>query len=1117
MGSTDLAKKYQKLTDAEHVLTCPGMYVGSIQKTIDSLWLLDKKDSSSEKKDSSSEKKDSSSEKKVSSSETVGISEKNIEYVPAFLKLFDEIATNSCDQSRENKETTKIDIIVTEEYISIYNNGPGIPIEKHPKYGVYIPELIFANFKTSTNYDKSEKKLKGGKNGYGSKIVAAFSLKFIVETVSSGKEYKQVYENNLRVINPPSIKSTQKKDGTKITFYPDLSRFEMKKINQQMISVFEKRTLDLCACTEKTVNFTFNGVKCGIKSFDSYINLYIPDTQTKKIIIERPRWKVAFLLNPFDKFTQVSFVNGLATLKGGTHVEHVIRPVIKKVVDQLSAKHKDIEIKPNYVKDNLLIFVIALIENPDFNSQSKEELTSRVQDFGSRCDITEEEIKHIIKLGIDKNILAIAQAKSNKALTATDGKKRLKVNVPKLDDANCAGGKRSTECTLILTEGDSAKTFAVSGIGKIGRDMFGIFPLKGKLLNVRHATVKQLSSNEEIINLKAILGLQHGKTYKTLEDMKKDMRYGKILLLTDQDLDGAHIKGLLINFFHHFWPLLITDDDFITCLQTPIVKCTKGSSQKIFYNIPEYETWKQTNNGWKVKYYKGLGTSSAKEARECFDGLTSKQVYFTAETSEDIEAIDLAFNKDRPDDRKKWIQDSTGKKLFLDNKLRKVSLNQFFNEEFVLFSIADCIRSIPNIMDGLKPSQRKVLYGCLKKNIKDEIKVDQIRGYIGEHTAYHHGDKSLNETIIAMNHDFVGSNNINLLNPSGQLGTRLKGGADAASPRYVSTQLNPLTRKIFMKEDDPLLVYLNEDGYNIEPEYYWPVIPMLLVNGTSGIGTGYSTDIPCYNPSTIIDILLNLIDDEEYDIPKMIPWYKNFKGSIFQKEHGGNFNSFGVWKRVTRTEIRVSELPIGMWTENYKELLEKYIEAGKIDNFRNNSSEITIDFTLIMSAIQIDKMIKDNSVEQELGLVTTIKSSNMTVFDHKNRLISVSGPEEIIYSFFKQRKKLYIIRYNHLKELYEKNLLEINAKLKFIKGIIEDTIKVFRIPKSQIILQLQTLKFPTVDNDYEYLLSMKISSFTEEKMKELELDFNKEEKNLKDLVSKTPTDLWIQDIKAISE
>ena len=320
-----------------------------------------------------------------------------------------------------------------------------------------------------------------------------------------------------------------------------------------------------------------------------------------------------------------------------------------------------------------------------------------------------------------------------------------------------------------------------------------------------------------------------------------------------------------------------------------------------------------------------------------------------------------------------------------------------------------------------------------------------------------------------------------------------------------------------MKEDDPLLVYLNEDGYNIEPEYYWPVIPMLLVNGTSGIGTGYSTDIPCYNPSTIIDILLNLIHDEEYDIPKMIPWYKNFKGSIFQKEHGGNFNSFGVWKRVTRTEIRVSELPIGMWTENYKELLEKYIEAGKIDNFRNNSSEITIDFTLIMSAIQIDKMIKDNSVEQDLGLVTTIKSSNMTVFDHKNRLISVSGPEEIIYSFFKQRKKLYNIRYKHLKDLYEKNLLEINAKLKFIKGIIEDTIKVFRIPKSQIILQLQTLKFPTVDNDYEYLLSMKISSFTEEKMKELEFDFNKEEKNLKDLVSKTPTDLWIQDIKAISE
>lgn len=1087
--SMDLAKKYQKLTDAEHVLTCPGMYVGSVKKTIESLWVLYSIEPGAE-----------SYQK---------ISEKNIEYVPAFLKLFDEIATNSCDHSREHKDTTRIDIVVTENYISVYNNGPGIPIEKHPKYNMYIPELIFSNFKTSTNYDTTEKKLKGGKNGYGSKIVAAFSLKFIIETISGGMEYRQIYENNLKIINPPTIKTTRKQEGTKITFYPDLERFELTKISSQMISLFEKRTLDLCACSDKSVNFTFNGVKCGIKSFDRYIDLY---SETRRVIVERPRWKVAFLLNPFDKFTQISFVNGLATIKGGTHVEHVIKPVIKKVVDQLSAKHKDIEIKPNYVKDNLLIFVIALIENPDFNSQSKEELTSRVQDFGSRCDITEDEIKQIIKLGIDKNILAIAEAKSNKALAATDGKKKLKVNVPKLDDANCAGGRRSGECTLILTEGDSAKTFAVSGIGKVGRDLFGIFPLKGKLLNVRHATVKQLSSNEEIINLKTILGLQHGKIYKTLEEMKKDMRYGKILLLTDQDLDGAHIKGLLVNFFHYFWPLLVKEDDFITCLQTPIVKCTKGSANKIFYNIPEYETWKQTNSDWRVKYYKGLGTSSAKEARECFEGLASKQIYFTAKTTDDIEAIDLAFNKDRPDDRKTWIQQSTGKNLFLDNKLRTVPLQKFFNEEFVLFSIADCVRSIPNIMDGLKPSQRKVLYGCLKKNIKDEIKVDQIRGYIGEHTAYHHGDKSLNETIIAMNHDFVGSNNINLLSPSGQLGTRLKGGADAASPRYVSTQLNTITRMIFIKEDDFLLRYHSEDGYQIEPEYYWPVIPMLLVNGTSGIGTGYSTDIPCYNPIQIIDILLNLIEDDEYDIPKLIPWYRNFKGTIFPKENSNNFNSFGVWKRVSRTEIHVSELPIGVWTENYKELLEKYLLGGKIDNFRNNSSEITIDFTLIMQAIEIDRLISENSIEQELGLVSTIKSSNMTVFDHKHRLTTISGPEEILYSFFKQRIKLYTLRYNYLHNNYTKNIIEISAKLNFIKCIIEDSIKVFRVPKTQIVSQLQDLDFPKVGGDYEYLMSLRISSFTEEKMKELESELKKQEHCLKTLLSRNPTDLWLSDL-----
>ena len=467
---------------------------------------------------------------------------------------------------------------------------------------------------------------------------------------------------------------------------------------------------------------------------------------------------------------------------------------------------------------------------------------------------------------------------ANKLSKKTDGKKSGSIRgIKKLDDANFAGTHRSHECTLILTEGDSAKAMAIAGLSELGRDKYGVFPLKGKVLNVRDITESKISNNEEIKNLKQIIGLESGKTY----DNNKSLRYGSVMFLTDQDTDGYHIKGLLINLFNCKWKSLYEMKGFIKSMATPIVKATKGSNEIQFYNLSDYEKWKvnKDNKGWSIKYYKGLGTSSRDEAKEYFKNMKSI-TYTVDELSED--SIKKAFAKERADDRKDWLKPYKSENVLeLEEGNNDITYTTFIDKELIHFSHADNIRSIPHIIDGLKPSQRKVLYASFLKNITKDIKVSQFTGYISEKTSYHHGEMSLQGTIISMAQNFVGSNNIELLVPSGQFGTRLQMGKDSASPRYIFTRLNDITNKIYIKSDEPILKYLDDDGFSIEPEKFVPIIPMILVNGTIGIGTGWSTNVPQYNPKDLIDQIKRLNNNEE--LKELSPYYRDFKGFFSER------------------------------------------------------------------------------------------------------------------------------------------------------------------------------------------------------------------------------------------
>eukprot|EP00913_Durusdinium_trenchii_P012831 g12047.t1 len=419
-------------------------------------------------------------------------------------------------------------------------------------------------------------------------------------------------------------------------------------------------------------------------------------------------------------------------------------------------------VKSQHVKSYLWVFINCLVENPAFDSQTKETLTSKRERFGSACRLPEDLLTQVLESGLleslqERRVVGdVAMGKSELAqhLNRSDlGLQKRLFGVPKLEDANMAGTKEGSSCTLILTEGDSAKALAVAGLSVVGRDRYGVFPLRGKLRNVRELTVKQMLENKEIDQVLKIMALDATKDYQDA----RGLRYGSIMIMTDQDHDGSHIKGLIINFIHHWFPSLLRLPGFLKEFVTPIVKVTKGEETKTFFTLPEYEAWKEAtkdSHTWKCKYYKGLGTSTSAEAREYFADLHDHEIQFTYTGGQDDDLIDMAFAAKRSDDRKAWIsrlEECPGPTL---------SYSDFVEKELSLFAKYDVERAVPCLVDGLKPGQRKVLFGCFKKKLTGEIKVAQLSGYVAEQSAYHHGESSLQGTIIGMAQNFVGSNNV---------------------------------------------------------------------------------------------------------------------------------------------------------------------------------------------------------------------------------------------------------------------------------------------------------------------------------------------------------------------
>ena len=1527
-ASTNLAKQYQQKTDKQHILDNPDTYIGSVENVDAEMWVYD--------------------------DATNKIALKHIEYIPGLYKLFDEGIVNCRDHVvrvinsnlLDKKYVTYIETDIAEDgTITLTNDGNGIDIAKHPENNMWIPEMIFGHLRTSTNYDKDEKRIVGGKNGFGFKLVLIWSTYGRIETVdhTRGLKYVQEFHNNLDTISPPVItKTSSSKPYTKVSFKPDYRRLGIQGLTPDMMALLKKRVYDIGAVTDhsvKKIKIQYNGSTIPVKNFQQYIDMYIGTKDESKRVYEMPdeRWEYAVAISPTQEFVQISFVNGICTFKGGKHVDYICGQIIRKLCDYIEKKKK-VKVNSNSIKEQLIIFLRCDIENPAFDSQTKDFMNTPSSKFGSTCSVSDAFIEKVAKMGVMDTACSLTEAKENKLAKKTDGSKTKTVRgINNFIDANHSGTAQSKDCILILCEGLSAMSGIVSGLSADDRNTIGIYPLKGKLLNVRGEQIKKISENKEISDIKKILGLETGRQYKTIADVHQHLRYGKIMFMCDQDsvtsdtplflknkngeieiktidtisndwytlpndkeesnteyeiwtesgwtkikrvirhlvnkrifrvlthtgavdvtedhslitesneeispktiqiddkllhsfpsflennytisdiskmtnaeiknickklkishyctksreqlldeieicikqpnieipikdycisseeayvmglfwadgtckvynweykhkpinrpneytfnrttyawaicntnleylkkaktyiekiyncefkiikcdtkkiqyskndvykliinggivtlpiidkyralfydgynkkkipveilnsskiireaffegyydgdgcksslykngsryfdidgkigahgmfllcrsigfsvsininpkkpkvytltitkgyqqdnpnrvkkiidlgiteqyvydletenhhfqagvgqmivhnTDGSHIKGLCINLFHSEWASLIKISGFLSFMNTPILRGKKGTQTKLFYNDGEYQTWKQTMGGnidsWNIKYFKGLGTSTSAEFKEYFANKKIVDFVYNGQTSDDN--IDKIFNKKRADDRKTWLENYE-KTAYLDTSNPQVKYEDFMNKELIHFSTYDCARSIPNMMDGLKISLRKIVFSAFKRKLTSEIKVAQFSGYVSEHSAYHHGEASLNGAIVNMAQTFVGSNNINLLEPNGQFGTRLHGGDDSASERYIFTQLNPLTRKIFPDVDDAVLNYINDDGLIVEPEFYAPIIPFTLINGISGIGTGFSSSIPAYNPKDVVQYLKSKLNKTEYTGGEFIPYYEGFRGTI-RKIADNKYLVKGLYEKISEDKIRITELPVGTWTMPYITFLEGLLDGGvdktgkkippSIKDFTSLCTEVSIDITVVFPKGRLAELEQSvdpttgvNDLEKMMKLTTSLSTTNMHMFNHQFKLHKYANVGEIIDDFYGVRLDIYGKRKAALIKDMQKKLMKLSNRARYILETLEGVVDLRRKNAQQVSELMDARKFDKLEGDYKYLIKMPMDSVTQENVQSILKEKEETEKELNILTATTLEKMWLSEL-----
>lgn len=1077
---------------------------------------------------------------------------------PGLRKIFDEILSNAIDnkwrsESTDGKPMTRIVVVIdrTTGTISIENDGFPIsavpssftlthPSTRKTETLTALPAAVFFGiFLSGTNYDDTEARKTSGRNGIGAKATNALSTFFGVEHLDplSHRKVNLEFRDGASVRSEPIVvRSTAKKAYTRITFTPDYELFGVDGLTDDFLGLIRKSLLDAAMITGLPVTLTVRTEegatveKIVVPSLAKYTSFFFAKAKSLSLtgpdggecVIVESEPIADTLLNP----AFVAFVNGIATRDGGVHVDAWRDAFFASLVRAFNARKvkkgsllEGEKVSARDLYPHFTLFLRSEVTNPSFDSQTKDRLNHPVPLVTKPTDeILAKVLKWNFVTRIEERMaMKVERAVARKEGTSSSGRLLLG---KKARDANWAGSKNKGECILYIVEGDSARAFVEAGISAMkAHDRAGVLALRGKPLNASKATAAQLAANEELTLLKKILGLKTGVGFS-----ESDLRYGSVCLMTDQDDDGFHIRALVLNFFFSLFPSLFAREGFLRSFSTPVLRVWTTPKKTIdFYSVAESRLALGKKKVHRKKYFKGLGAFSSADAREIFP--TQKFQLYTPDES-DASFMKLAFDPKSTDWRKDWILERMAERGTSDEESVAVplpiegdiTLGSFIDSSLLLYFFLAVVRSIPSVADGFKTSQRKILEGLLRKNPSEPIKVSVLSGSVMEVTAYHHGETSLHDTMIRMAQRFVGSNNLPLLVADGQFGSRLMGGEDASAARYISTTLEQVTKALFPSVDLPLLGRMYDDGLEVEPTFFVPLLPTVLMNGACGISVGWSTLIPTYSPLTILEWIRARLRGEE--LPELVPFARGFTGEVeFVRDAAGTIVSMTTWGTLYSHpdgRYSIEELPIGVWTSDFKEDLEK-AATGKdrmITGLTDHSGPNNVSFFFR----PVGGYVPEMGCGPLSSMKKTISLRNMILLDSEGRPKKYASAEEIAEDFLEIRRSLTARRRVVQLEEMRKDLFVLNQKVLFLRAVLEHTLNLHQ-EDDMLFEAMKTAGLTPLEEkgtfSFDFLLRMPMRSMTAAKLRELEKEIESVTAKRARLEGQTPEDIWLEELDAL--
>ncbi len=1021
---------------------------------------------------------------------------RNVPYVEGLLKLFSEVLDNAIDNSRvEDNPTNNITILSDGRTITISNDGRPVPVKMMDGGSELIPKVVFGQCLSGSNFTEARNSI--GMNGLGVKLVNILSDEFSVDCRDACNRYRCTWTHGMAFTKDESI-STSSSSGTTVTFTPTIKLFD-RNPDLPVTSLafmdqwFRTRVVQAAATHLRPVRFKYNGELYVGGDFKAYICRWGGDSML--YIKEEPGLEYGLIMSPTGQFEHQSFVNGTRTTSANsTHTRYVASQIAAIARDALNGGR----VTTQLIQSKMMIFVSLHIKNPEFTSQTKVELSTPVH-FKKSFDQ-----KRILAALKRSGIIAqLQEAMALKVHSAMNGSKRGSVLVDNYDGAHRAGSKQSAKCTLFVVEGLSAKTMVTTGFSVIGREFYGVFPIRGKLINVRAATLDALKRNKEVQNLMKILGLHFDRTYDNAADLAT-LRYGKLCTLCDSDEDGHHITGLLLNFVLHYWPALV-GQNFLHRFVTPIIKVTPGPI--FFFNYKQYETWYQSISDrakYFVKHLKGLGTSERADSVRYFTMLEQSHM---KRFEGDPAILDRVFGPKNTDWRKSWISARAVDSVeYLDYDAPSVAIDEFVHSELFQFSRADILRSIPSAIDGFKKSQRQVFFGALQHfGVRNApFKVAQLAAAVAAITKYAHGETSLQDTIVGMAQDFPGSNNLPLLAADGAFGSRMQNGKDAASARYIYTRLRDNARDIFRADDDCTLERLVEENQVVQPRFYVPTLPMLLINGASGIGTGFASELPCFKREDVAELVVRRLARVEA-AAELMPYYEGYAANHLTTCEPARWAFHGMYE-YEYPNLRITELPIGMSIDGYKEsVLAPMLEKKLIRSYVvNHPNENQVRFDIVLNEplpTDVRKMFK---------LTRYMTRKCMNFLDRSGRVKSYSHLTDIVDDWLQVKMQHMALRKAHMIQVTGEKLAALTDKRAFVTGVLDGAIRIFRRTREEIRLDMASVGIRE-----DGLINMPLVALTRELVDQLDIEIRLQSKLIESTRDRSEREMFAADLSLV--